>query len=126
MSCKILVPLLITVVFRDVVQIVPADNNRASHFCRHNLASKDASTNRDLASERAFLVNISAVHRLKRRLDPHTNIPGPSLLLARNLAAANFGILEEMLFLVCLFDLSVSHGGVLRGGGGGVFGLGIC
>lgn len=59
---------------------------------------------------------------------------------------ANFGILEEMLFLVCLFDLfgkkfrkqittgktsssthlSVSHGGVLRGGGGGVFGLGIC
>jgi hypothetical protein len=43
-------------VLRDVVEVVPSDDDGTSHLGRHYAAVQDASTNRDIASERALLV----------------------------------------------------------------------
>lgn len=75
---KVLVPLLVTVcrhglehvngpitrdtviatrtVFGDIVEVVTSDDNRAGHFCRHNLASENTSTDGDVTSKGALLV----------------------------------------------------------------------
>jgi hypothetical protein len=43
-------------VLGDVVQVIPADNERSRHFCRDNFAGQDSPTNRDVAGKGAFLV----------------------------------------------------------------------
>ena len=43
-------------VFGNVVKVIPTNDNRSVHFGGHNLAGEDAATNRDVASEGAFLV----------------------------------------------------------------------
>lgn len=73
MSSKVLMPFLVSVcihhqsfsqeptesvhtVFGDVMEIVPSDDDRAIHFGRNDLASQDATTDRDITSEGAFFV----------------------------------------------------------------------
>lgn len=53
---EVLVALLVTVVLGDVVQVVPADDDRSRHLCRDNLAREDTASDRDLTSEGAFFV----------------------------------------------------------------------
>ena len=50
-GCKVLVPLLITIVLLDVVQVVTAKNHRALHLVGHNDATQDAATDRHLTEE---------------------------------------------------------------------------
>ncbi len=48
MSCKVLVPLLITIVLLDVVQVVAAKNHGALHLVGHDSAAQNAATDGDL------------------------------------------------------------------------------
>jgi len=43
-------------VFGNVVKVIPTNDNRSVHFGGHDFAGEDAATNRDVASEGAFLV----------------------------------------------------------------------
>jgi hypothetical protein len=43
-------------VFGNVVQVVPSDDDCAGHFCRHDLAGEDATTDGNFTGEGAFLV----------------------------------------------------------------------
>ena len=45
-------------VLGNVVKVVPANDNRAGHFGRHDLSGQDASTDRDVTSEWALFVCI--------------------------------------------------------------------
>jgi len=48
---KVLVPLLITIVLLDVVQVVTAKNHRALHLVGHNNATQNAATDGNLKPE---------------------------------------------------------------------------
>lgn len=53
---KIFLPL----VFLDEVKIIPPNNNGSVHFCTVASAGKDTASDRNSASKRAFLINISS------------------------------------------------------------------
>ena len=48
MGSKVLVPLLVTIVLLDVVQVVTAKNDRALHLVGYNDAAQDTATDGDL------------------------------------------------------------------------------
>jgi hypothetical protein len=50
------VPLLVSRVLLDVVEIFPADDQGSVHLSRDNSSGEDTAADRDLAGERAFLV----------------------------------------------------------------------
>ena len=52
---EVLVPLLITIVLLDVVQVVTAKNHRALHLVGHNDTTQDAATDGDLKEHRQML-----------------------------------------------------------------------
>ena len=55
----VLVPLLVTLIFGDVVQVVAADDEGSVHFCGDDGASQDTAADRDEAGEGAFFVFLS-------------------------------------------------------------------
>lgn len=55
-SGDVLVPLLVTVVLGDVVEVFTADDDGTVHLGRDNTASEDTATDRDLTGEGALLV----------------------------------------------------------------------
>jgi len=63
----------VTVVFWNVVQIVSANNNSSFHFCRLNSSLQKTPTNRYIASEWAFFVDIGSLNRFARSLESKTN-----------------------------------------------------
>lgn len=64
MGRKILMPLLISVVLLDKVQVVPPDDNCTFHFHACNNASQDTSTDADVSCKGAFLVDICSLNGL--------------------------------------------------------------
>ena len=61
----VLVPLLKTVVLLDVVQVLATDHDGPLHLHLNNHAREDATTDADVPSEWAFLVNVGANGGLK-------------------------------------------------------------
>ena len=63
-------PLLVSRVLGDVVEVFAADDERAVHLRRNNCAGEDTATDRDEACEGAFLVcsrfdvSLPTVHRI--------------------------------------------------------------
>ena len=57
--------LLVSLVFPDVVQIVPANDERSLHLHALNNTSQDTATNRDIPSEWTLFVNICSLASLK-------------------------------------------------------------
>lgn len=55
-SGDVLVPLLVTVVLGDVVEVFTADDDGTVHLGRDDTASEDTATDRDLTGEGALLV----------------------------------------------------------------------
>ena len=43
-------------VFRNVMKVVPSDDDCTGHFCRHDFASQNTTTDRDVASKWTLLV----------------------------------------------------------------------
>ena len=56
MSSKVLVPLLVTVVLGDVVEVFTADDDGTVHLVRDNTAGEDTATDGDETGERTLLV----------------------------------------------------------------------
>lgn len=46
------------------MEVLPSDDDGARHLGRHDLAGKDATTDRDLSGERALLVDVGTVDGL--------------------------------------------------------------
>jgi hypothetical protein len=67
MSRQILVSLLKTVVFLDVVKIITTNHNRSLHFHLLNNSRQDTASDADIASERAFLVNVVSIDCLDKK-----------------------------------------------------------
>lgn len=67
MTRKIVVSLLVTFVFLDVVEIVPTNHNGSFHLHAFHNARQDATANRYIASERTFLVNVCSFNSLISR-----------------------------------------------------------
>ena len=66
----ILVALFITTVFRNVMKVVSSDDNSSLHFRGDTNTFQNTPTNRDIASERAFFVNIISFDSSFRSFKP--------------------------------------------------------
>lgn len=64
MSWDIAVPFFVSLVFLDVVKVVPSDDNGPYHFCTMASTGKDTASNRNSASKWAFLINICSFNGL--------------------------------------------------------------
>lgn len=62
-SSNILVPLLKTTVLLNVVQVVPSDDDCSLHLGGHDLTDQDSSSDGNISSEGALLVNIASLNR---------------------------------------------------------------
>lgn len=62
------------VVFADIVKVVSADDDGTLHLHFDDSSLKDSSTNADVTGERAFLVDVSSLNRLRRCLEAQTNV----------------------------------------------------
>lgn len=59
-------PLLKPIVFPDVMQIITSNNNRTLHLHLLDNAGEDSASNRYVASERAFLIDIRPFNSLNK------------------------------------------------------------
>lgn len=96
MSGKVLVALLVSVVLRDVVEVVPSDDDGTVHLGRDNGAGQNTATDRNSADERALLVNVRAADGLLRGLEAQADVLVPSLRLALDVG---LGVLEDVRLL---------------------------
>ena len=74
MNGKVLVPLLKTVVFLDVMQVITPDNNGPGHLHLDDDASQDTTSDGDITSERTLLVNLGSVLSIQGNLESKTRI----------------------------------------------------
>ena len=65
MSRQILVPLLKTIIFLNVMKIVSPDDNSSLHLHALNSTGQNTTTNGDVAGKWTLLVNIVAFYSLK-------------------------------------------------------------
>ena len=107
MDVDVFVPLLITAVFLDVMEVVTADDNSVRHLSLGNAKPLEhASTDGHVPSERALLVNKVALGGKSRGLESKANVlhisHGLGLLDANNTLLSNE---DGVLLLVCLLVL---------------------
>lgn len=93
---KVLVTLLVTVVLRDVVEVLTSQDDGTVHLGRDDSSSEDLSTDRDKTNEGALLVNVGSLDGLLGGLETKTNILIPSLGLLVDLG---LGVLEDVRLL---------------------------
>lgn len=106
MRRQVLMSLLVTVVFGDVVEVVPADDDGAGHLRGHDTAGQDATTDGNFTSEGAFLINVGSANGIRRRLEAQADILVPPLIFGGDLLSnTRLRVLEERLLLESLFDL---------------------
>lgn len=67
MHGDVLVALLVTAVLRDEMQVVATDHNRPLHLVLRDHAAEDATTDGDVGSEGAFLVDVRSLNGLNAR-----------------------------------------------------------
>lgn len=74
-------------VLLNITQVVTTNDNGTLHLGRDDQSFQNCSTNGDIRSERALLINVSAVNSSGGSLDTQTNISIPSLvsLLAKEM-----------------------------------------
>ena len=69
MHGHVLVAFLKAIVLSDVMKIVPADDNGPLHLHLGHDTGQDPTSDGDVASERAFLVNVGVLDGLLGRLE---------------------------------------------------------
>lgn len=103
---NVLVPLLKTTVLDNVVQVIPSDNDRSLHLGGHDLSLENSSTDGNISSEGALLVDIVAFNSEIRGLDSKTDALYESHgLLAGRLHIALASDENGILLLIRLFSL---------------------
>ena len=74
MSNDVFMSLFISIVFLDVVEIISSDDDGVSHFVRDNHSSKNFSSNANITSEWAFLVNIISLNGFFRGFEAKSDV----------------------------------------------------
>jgi len=100
------VPLLVSGVLGNVVEIFAADDNSTVHLRGDNGASQNATANRNETGEWAFLINIASLDGSLRSAKAQTDILVPSSTALSDSFALGlrFGVKENMrLFLESAF-----------------------
>lgn len=64
MNRHVLMTLLETIVFTNIMQIITTDDNGTLHLLLHHNTSQDSTTNGDIASKWALLINVIAIDSL--------------------------------------------------------------
>lgn len=72
--------LFVTVVLRNVMQVLTTDNNSTVHLGANNGTTENTATDGDHTGERTFLVNICALDSLSGSLETETNVLVPTLV----------------------------------------------
>lgn len=108
MHWDVSVSFFVSVVFGNVVKIITSDHNGSLHLCADDNTLEDLSSNMNVASKWAFLVNIFRFNCFFRSLESQTNILEVSDPGARFLSEEFFAV-EEHIFLLleCSFVLSL-------------------
>ena len=78
MSSEVLVSLLITIVLFNVVQVFTTDDDGAFHLSGDDLTGKNTTTNGNVTSEGALLINVSTSDGFLRSLETQTDILVPA------------------------------------------------
>lgn len=81
-SSKVLMSLFVSVIFRNIVQVVSSDNDGSVHLGGDNSTRQDLTTDRDSTNEWTFLVNVGTFNGVLWGLESQTNILKPSLGLS--------------------------------------------
>lgn len=108
MCSDIGVPLLISLVFLDIMKVVATNNDGSLHLGTMASTLKNTASDRDSASEWAFLVNVCPFDRLSRSLESQANVlPEPVASLSWPLSLSRFLRGKENLWLLqkCLLGL---------------------
>ena len=87
------------------MEVVPTDDNGTVHFGGYNLAGKNTSTDGDVTSEGALLVNVRALDGSLGRAEAQTNVLVPS---------PGAGVLARSTDLVVEEDVRLSIGISMR------------
>jgi hypothetical protein len=77
-SMDVLVTLLETTVLLNVVKVITTDNNSALHLGRDDKSLQNLTTDGNVASEGALLVNVSSLDGSVGGLDTKTNVLDPA------------------------------------------------
>lgn len=106
----VLVALLETVVLLDVMEVVATNNDGSGHLGRNNHSSEDSSTDGNITSERALLVNIGAGDGFLGGLETKADVLPPALrLLGSNTNGAGILSLESSLVLVSHYETNYGN-----------------
>ena len=102
--------LLKSVVFLDIVQVVSSHNDGSVHLGAHHHSLQDLSSDGDIGSEGAFLIDVLSFDGFLGSLESKSYILEVSHSLA-GLLSQQLGAVEEhgVLFLESSFNLYVSH-----------------
>ena len=91
------------------MEILTTDDDGALHLGRDDLTVEDTTTDGDIASEGALLVNVVTLNSLLGGLEAQTNLLVPAVVLGR-LFASDLGVLEDTLLLLeSLLNLLANH-----------------
>jgi len=77
----VLMPFLVSRVFRNKVEIFPTDDDGSGHFGGNHTTSKDSSSDRDLAGKGALFIDVGAIDGFGGSLEAKTNILVPPSVL---------------------------------------------
>lgn len=67
MNGHVFVSLFESIVFPNIMKVIPSDHYSSLHFHFDDNSSQDPTTNGHVASERAFLVNVCSIDGLNDR-----------------------------------------------------------
>ena len=109
------VTLLIPVVLGDVVKVVTTDDDGALHLGGANDAGENATTDANIRSEGALLIDVSSLDGALRSAETKTDLLVEAHLLARKLAAAHLSehtlaaLAKHHLTLISPLNLDICH-----------------
>ena len=105
-NSDVLVPLLVTTVLRDVVQVIPSDNDSSLHLGGNDQTRQDSSTNRNITCEGALFVYIVSFNGSIWCLDTKTDVLDKTHGLLASVANGTLtGDKDAILLLISLLVL---------------------
>lgn len=117
MSSDVLVALLVSVILGHVVQVFTTNNDSSMHLGRDDDTAQDTTTNRNLTSERALLVDVRAENSLLGGLESKADIFVPTLGSLRGLRLRGVKDMGLLLESTLRLDSELSSHGLIFGTG---------
>jgi len=99
-----------SIVFSDQVKVISSDDDGSSHLCSYDNTLDDSSSDADIASEWALLINISTFNGVSGSLEAQTNVSEVSQTLS-GLAGEDLLAAKENTSLLVESSLNISHFG---------------